>query len=179
MFRRAWLTLFEQHLSPFSLKVLCSVWASLKLHFSFCLPGLYFCELPEHRLLPAEGGEGDASDHPDRHLQLQQLQQPARPQGLRSDQGVLWQGEEERQPDPHDSVNPWLFLFVLICVCAFAAGCWEEASWWGEETAQEEDKRWVLFIWQKYLICINDIKEFDQKCTQGRWGREAGVTKQT
>lgn len=64
--------------------------------FGVCFPGLYLCELSQHRLLLAEGREGDAADNPDRHLQLQQLQQQAHSQGLRSDQGLLWQGEDGR-----------------------------------------------------------------------------------
>ena len=37
----------------------------------FCFVGLHLSELSEHRLLLAEGCEGDASDNPDRHIQLQ------------------------------------------------------------------------------------------------------------
>lgn len=53
-----------------------------------CL-GVHLCELSEHRLLLTERREGHASDNPDRHLQLPQLQQQTNPQGLRSDQGLL------------------------------------------------------------------------------------------
>lgn len=38
--------------------------------------GVCLCELPQHRLLVTEGGQRDASENPDRHIQLQQqLQQ--------------------------------------------------------------------------------------------------------
>lgn len=53
------------------------------------LPGVYLCQLPEHGLLLSEGREGDAADHPGRHLQLQQRQQQAHPPGLHPDQGLL------------------------------------------------------------------------------------------
>lgn len=40
-----------------------------------------------------KGVKGLSSDDPDWHLQLQQPQQQAPPQSLRSDQDLLWQGE--------------------------------------------------------------------------------------
>lgn len=69
------------------------------LWFESCSPvvGVHLRQLSEHGLLLTERCEGDAPDNPDWHLQLQQWQQQqAHPQGLRSDEGLLWQGGDGR-----------------------------------------------------------------------------------
>lgn len=86
--------------------------------------GPHLCELFEHGLLLTEGCEGDASHHPDRHLQLQQQQQQqAHSQGLHSDQGLLWQGEsgllEHSALCSVESVLHYIFLVcsnILFCI---------------------------------------------------------------
>lgn len=99
----------------------------------FCLicvsSDLHLSELSEHRLLLAERCEGDASDNPDRHLQLQQLQQQTYPQGLCSDQGLLWQGEDgllthlgvwsAQQWADHLNMVERVFTLLLLSVSTF------------------------------------------------------------
>lgn len=51
--------------------------------------GVHWGELPEHRLLLPEGGEGGAPEPADRHLRLWQWQQPAGAQGCVPDQDLL------------------------------------------------------------------------------------------
>lgn len=158
----AW-RLFENHLAHclLSFTKLQKHTLSSVLYFYFL--DLYLCELSEHRLLLTEGREGDASDNPDRHLQLQQLQQQTHSQGLRSDQGLLRQGEDGLLAQSASwSGQQWADHFkrgwkvfnctfnIFVHILRFwscsphlrcFAGRWEEASWWGEEAAQEEDER--------------------------------------
>lgn len=128
--------LFDNHLS---LLVLGHKTPEIDCFLShFCVLGLYLCELSEHRLLLTEGCEGDAPDNPDRYLQLQQLQQQAHSQGLRSDQGLLWQGDGLVKNDLDERFKIFFFFSIFCLFCPANPLCFLQGA---ERKLRDEEKK--------------------------------------